>query len=85
MTLGEIIQEENLVDFEKVIKILTFLQAIDLSNFKFTDTKYGISYYVTYYKDGFVYIEPDYYKDEPGRVQLRIPVQDLVDYEVTRV
>ena len=85
MRLGQIIQEERLVDFEKAIRILTFLQAVDLRSFKFTDMKYGISYYVTYYEKGFVYIEPDFYKDEPEGVQLRIPIQDLVDYEVTRV
>lgn len=82
MRLGQIIQEENLVDFEKAIRIVSFLQSVDLDKLMFKDTKYGVVYYVTYYEKGFVYIEPNFYRGEPEGVQLRIPIKDLADYEV---
>lgn len=71
----------ELQEFEKIQLILSWLQQHDLTKIRFKDI-IGTEFYVMFYEKGNLFIEPTYYKEEREGVQLRIPVVDLLNYEV---
>ena len=74
---------EELEDFELKMLIMSYIRSHDLHKIVFRD-RLGVEFYIKFYENGCVYLEPTYYKDEEQAVQLRIPILDLLEYEVRK-
>lgn len=73
----------ELQDFELKMLIMSYIKTHNLHKIMFRDSM-GVDFYLKFYENGCVYLEPTYYKDEEQAVQLRIPILDLLEYEVRK-
>ena len=79
--LDKRIQISDLCEFDRINLILSWLQQHDLTKVRFRDVV-GTEFYVMFYEKGNLFLEPTYYRNEREAVQLRVPVTDLLNYEV---
>ena len=79
--LDKRIQISDLCEFDRINLILSWLQQHDLTKVRFRDVV-GTEFYVMFYEKGNLFLEPTYYRNEREAVRLRVPVTDLLNYEV---
>ena len=72
---------DNLADFEKAHLVLQILQTMP-PHVKLQDKEYPTLFFLKAVENGCVYIEPDFYANEEIGVQLRVPLLDLLEYEI---
>lgn len=84
MTLKEMLKVTTDSEFEQKQIVMRFLQMYNVQDLIFWDKKYDIEYKVKFIGMGYVYLEPTYYEGEREAVQFRVPMEDLLDYEVIK-
>ena len=84
MTLKEMLKVTTDSEFEQKQIVMRFLQVYNVQNLIFWDKKYDLEYKVKFIGMGYVYLEPTYYEGEKEAIQFRVPMEDLLDYEVVK-
>lgn len=84
MTLKEMLKVTTDSEFEQKKIVMRFLQVYNVQDLIFWDKKYDIEYKVKFIGMGYVYIEPTYYEGEKEAIQFRVPMEELLDYEVVK-